>query len=192
MCIRDRQWLLASLETMAAENALTIGQAKLAQDLLTKARGRVSNGAMASSKVGAQYQLIAAMAAYQQGQPAAGDAALARLRDFQRNGSLWLFQIAYADAQRFAPLPMPARIAMEVYTALLRDPTPRDWLTEPRESLSVISVPHSESYESWFEVAIERREFEAALEIADRCRRHRFLSAQPLGCLLYTSPSPRD
>ena len=175
-------WLLASLEIMAAENAHVIDQGKIAQDMIGRARSRVATTSMGVGKVGAQYQMVAAMLAYAQGQMAAGDQAVAKLIDFQRNGSLWLYQIARTDAERaLGTGPLTARIAMDVYSQLLRDPTPVDWTTEPRESLSVMTVPHSISYETWFEVAVERKEFEKAFEIADRARRHRFLSSQALG-----------
>ncbi len=181
----ELNWLLTSLQTMAAENAMLIGQTKIADDMLTKARVGITsagpNQGMSVSKPGAQYQYVLAMSSYYQAQTAAGDQALAKLMEFQRNGSLRLFQIAYCDALKTAPSPIPARIAIDVYASLLRDPTTSDWTAEPREALSVLSIPHSVSYENWFEVALERKEIEKALEIADRCRRHRFLSAQPLG-----------
>lgn len=182
----ELSWLITSLQTMTAENAMLLGNTKLANDMLTRARTLVAAGAnsgngMSSSKPGAQYQFVLAMSSYYQAQPAAGDQAVNKLMEFQRDGSLRLFQIAYTDALRTAQIPLQARIAIDVYGALLRDPTNADWLTEPRESLSVLSIPHSVSYENWFEVAIERKEFEKAIEIADRCRRHRFLCQQPLG-----------
>jgi hypothetical protein len=181
----ELNWLQTSLQTMAAENAMLIGQTKIASDMLTKARVGVTTtgtrSGMAVSKPGAQYQFVLAMSSYYQAQTTAGDQALAKLMDFQRNNSLRLFQIAYVDSLRTSPVPLQARIAIDVYNTLLRDPGPGDWTTEPREALSVMSIPHSISYENWFEVALERKEIEKAFEISERCRRHRFLSAQPLG-----------
>jgi len=42
-------------------------------------------------------------------------------------------------------------------------------------------VPHSASWEHWFLVALERKDHEAALEISDRARRHRFFSSLGYG-----------
>ena len=60
----------------------------------------------------------------------------------------------------------------------LRDPTPADWLTEPIEALSKLSIPHLLSYENWFDVAIARKEYEHALEAADIIAEHSLVVAE--------------
>ena len=42
-------------------------------------------------------------------------------------------------------------------------------------------VPHGLIYEHWFEAAVSRKDHELAVEVADRARRHRFLSTLPFG-----------
>ena len=64
---------------------------------------------------------------------------------------------------------------------MLRDPQAADWLTDPMESLSAMWVPHGLIFEHWFEAAVARKDHELAVEVADRARRHRFLSSLPLG-----------
>ena len=70
---------------------------------------------------------------------------------------------------------------MDLFNNVLRDPLPGDWLADPMESLAVLVTPHPLLYEHWFEAALARKNHEAAIEIADRARRHRFLVTLPLG-----------
>ena len=74
---------------------------------------------------------------------------------------------------------------MDLYNDVLRDPTPTDWASDPLESLSVLSMPHHQSYEHWFEVAVDRKDHERVLEISDLARRHRFLSTLEFGGRLH-------
>ena len=97
-----------------------------------------------------------------------------------KHGSLWLFHIALAD-QLYGSGNATPRTAMDLFGELLRDPQPADWATDPMESLAVLTTPHPQSFEHWFEVAVERREPQMALEVADRARRHRFFSSLDLG-----------
>ncbi|MEX0712984.1 MAG: CHAT domain-containing protein, partial [Pirellulales bacterium] len=78
------------------------------------------------------------------------------------------------------------RLAMELYSVFLRDPTKADWAHDPLESLSSLVAPHPLLFERWFEVALARNEHERALEIADLARRHRFLSTLEMGGRLHS------
>ncbi len=109
---------------------------------------------------------------------------LATAINFQRNGSLRLFHIALADTL-YTNETVTGRVAMDLYNEVLRDPTPSDWTLDPLESLSVMMVPHYESYEHWFDVAVERKDHERLLEISDLARRHKFLSTLELGGRLH-------
>ena len=74
------------------------------------------------------------------------------------------------------------RAAVQLYELLLRDPTSLDWATSPLEALSVLVNTHSTSYEHWFEATLKQgKDPELLLEIADRTRRHRYLSSLSLG-----------
>ncbi len=109
-----------------------------------------------------------------------GDNLLSTVLAFQRNASPWMYQIDITDAQLVQGTLAP-RTAGTIYQQLLREPTSADWLFDPLEALSVISLPHPQSYEHWYELAIGRRELIAALDISDDAHRHRFLSTMPLG-----------
>ena len=100
---------------------------------------------------------------------------------FQQTGSLWMFQIGLVDSLYLSG-EIYDRVAALLYELVLRDPTPVDWATSPLEALSVLSHPHPLSYEHWFQATLDRgKETELALEIADRTRRHRYLSSLPFG-----------
>jgi tetratricopeptide (TPR) repeat protein len=174
--------LMVSLMTMLAENACVTGQTKTAMNWINDARIGVGRGDINLSRFGARLNYVNALALFQQADLTDGNAALALAMNFQRTGSLWLFQIALADrlATSSSGGSSP-RVAMEVYGSVLRDPTPADWLVDPIESLTVMMVPHPLSYETWFTIAMARKEHERALEIADLARRHRFYSSLEMG-----------
>ena len=70
-----------------------------------------------------------------------------------RHGSLWLFHIGLADELYVGGGATP-RVAMDLFTEVLRDPQPADWATDPMESLAVLVTPHPQALEHWFEAAI--------------------------------------
>ncbi len=172
--------LLTSLHIMTAENAIVLGENKIAQQSLDQARIRMTGSGMPAGKIGARYQYLVAQSNYKDGQVANGDKAFERAMTFQRGGSMWLWHITLVDNWSKTQLITP-RVAMDTYTTLLRDPTAADWSVDPLETMGKLVWPHGISYENWFEVAIERQEYERAVEIADMARRHRFLSALEFG-----------
>ncbi len=183
---KDFRLLRVSLLAATAEQLLVSRQSEQALGVLEEADTLLGRREMGEGRWANQVRFLQALAAYQRGQIPQGDALMARVLEFMRRGSVWLFQIRQVD-QRFTSGqitnrgPITPRSAMELYTKLLRDPQPSDWIFQPLESLSILSIPHSESYENWFLVALARNEFELAVEIADRARRHRFWSVLPWG-----------
>jgi CHAT domain-containing protein len=178
----DARQLMVSLATMTAENACALGETKTALNWIGEARTAIGNRDMARAKIGARLNFVHALALYQSGQMGAGDAAFTAAMSFQRNGSLWLFQIGLVDALlNSAAAPLTPRVALDLYGNVLRDPLPADWLSDPVESMSALVVPHPVSYENWFNAAIVRKEYERALEISDLAKRHRFNSSQEFG-----------
>jgi tetratricopeptide (TPR) repeat protein len=179
--VKDATVMQASCMIMAAEDLVNQGRGAQAADLLANARGVVGTREMGRGKLGARLNYILAQALYQQGKIAAGDEALAGVLAFQRGGaSLWMFHIGLVDAL-YTQGKVSSRMAMTLYDDVLRDPQSADWKTEPLESLSVLVTPHPLPIEHWFEAALDRKEYETALEISDLARRHRFFSTLPLG-----------
>lgn len=172
--------LQASLLVMTAENSCMLGQPKPAEEALNQARSAMARSDLPASRLGARLNYTLALSQYQQGNASGGDAALSAAMDFQKMGSLWLFQMGLADSL-WLNKGISDRVAMELYNDVLRDPTPADWAGDPLESLSSLMAPHQAIMEHWFEVALGRNEHERAMEIADLTRRHRFLNSLELG-----------
>lgn len=174
--------LNASLLLSTAENQLLMDQPALAMASLTAATALTLRTNLPAGKLGARTNHLKAAACYDLGQVDGGNVALAAAMGFQTLGSLWLYQIGVIDVLWVSEL-INDRVAMELYGKLLREPTPTDWMTDPLESLSVLTVPHPFSFEHWFEAALVRKnkEHEKAMEIADLTRRHRFLSSTEIG-----------
>ena len=181
---KDLRHLNVSTQVLAAENYCILGQPQTASTLLTTAAGSTGRRAMTMGKMGARWNFISALAAYQQGNVSAGDKFVGLALAFQNTGSLRLFHIALADTLYTSGTITP-RVAMDLYNDVLRDPTSTDWAFDPLESLSVLSMPHHQSYEHWFEVAVDRKDHERVLEISDLARRHRFLSTLEFGGRLH-------
>ncbi len=185
---RLKNWrqLEASLLLSSAENHLVLGRVREAASALEESRGVIGRRTMGAGRTGARLNYLLATVLFQQRNISAGGEALAKAVAYMRHGSHWLFQIRIVD-QRFTSGRMNTRgaitprTAMELYGLLLRDPKPADWALEPMESFAVLATPHPGPFEHWFLVALQRKEFETAIEIADRARRHRFYSSLPFG-----------
>ncbi|HTU27180.1 MAG TPA: CHAT domain-containing protein [Pirellulales bacterium] len=175
------QQLHASLALLSADNLAQLGETTAANAALADARGVISRGAMIAADIGARLNLVTALTSYQAKQMTAGDQALAAAMAYQQTGSLWMFQIGLVDSLYLSG-EIYDRVALLLYELVLRDPTPFDWISNPLEALSVLSRPHPLSYEHWFDATLRRgKEPELSLEVADRARRHRYLSSLPYG-----------
>lgn len=183
----DMRQLQVSMLTLAAENNCTIGQTPGAVTMLANARAAMSRHSMSAGKAGARVAFISALAAYQQGNATLGDQQLATAMNFQKTGSLWLYQMTLADNLYTRGVHSP-RQALDIYPVTLREPTPNDWLTDPLESLSLLYFPHEELFDRWFDVTVEqpqKKDHDLILEISDLARRHRFLCTLDLGGRLH-------
>ncbi len=184
--VKDLRRLRVSLLLSAAENLLVLNRTREAGLMLDEARAAIGRRPMGGARIGARLTYLNATTLFQQRNVVPGDEALAAAMDYMRHGSHWLYQIRYLDTlftgrQVTMQGPITPRKAMELYGELLRDPLAADWGLQPMESLAVLRTPHSESFEHWFLAALQRSEHEAALEIADRARRHRFFSSLAYG-----------
>lgn len=178
--VKNLRQLRASLLLSACEIAAFQGQAAQARDLLAEAQVVVGRRLMGQGRIGARAGYLSALISYQQGRAAEGDAALRTVLAFMQQGGYWLYHIKLADVLCGSRNVTP-RVAMEMYGDVLRDPQPSDWQSDPLEALAVLTTPHPGPYERWFEIALDRKEFETALQIADRARRHRFFTTLPMG-----------
>jgi tetratricopeptide (TPR) repeat protein len=177
--VNDQRAILVAMQEALAQNQAARNLPQEAIATVGAANLMIGRLPMRLGIVGAQLDYILATSSYQMGKSGDGDSAMeAALANMQRC-SLWLFRLRQLEMQYLggnitAQGPITLRGAMELYTTLLRDPTERDWLTQPLESLTLLRTPHSLAYGHWFLIALQRGNHELAFEIADRGRRHRF------------------
>lgn len=172
--------LQASLMLLAAENCVILGDAKDAAKFLEDAKHAIGRRQMSNGAIGARFNYANAMHLFQQKRGADGDAALMAAMKYMRGGSLWLYQVSLTD-NLYTSGALTDRVAMDVYRDVLRDPQAIDWSADPMECMALLVTPHLPAMEHWFDVAWKRKEYEAALEISDRTRRHRFFSSLAYG-----------
>ncbi len=178
--VKNLRQLRASLLLCAAENYAVLGKTRQAVAMLDEARATIGRRKMAGGAIGARLSYLTALTAFQQKRPAEGNAALAAAMGYMRHGSLWLFHIGMADEMYLSGAASP-RAAMDLFADVLRDPQSADWAADPLESLTSLMTPHPLPLEHWFEVAIERKDNDIAIEVAERARRHRFFSSLEFG-----------
>ena len=156
-----------------------LGETNKAAGLLDKARTSIGRRFMGVGRIGGRWNFLNGMVFFQRKKVADGDAAIMAAMRYMEHGSHWLLQILLADKMALAS--SWPRQAMEIYESVLRDPGPADWSSDPMESLAVLITPHPLPYENWFKLALQRKDLEAAIEIGDRMRRHRFFSSMAYG-----------
>jgi len=184
--VKNRRRLRVSLLLSMAENLAVVGQTAKAAAMIEEAAALMVGRPMADGRDGARRDYLRATVLFQQRKMGPGDEALARAMAYMQRGSVWLYQLLQLDrnftgGRINTRSPITPRDAMDLYTELLRDPTPSDWTFDPMESLAVLRTPHPQSFEHWFLVALARKDHDAALEIADRARRHRFFQTLAFG-----------
>ncbi len=168
-----------SLLLLAAENEAVLGETNKAAAFLDQARTSIGRRFMGAGRLGGRWSFLNGLVFFQRKKVADGDAAVTAAMHYMEHGSHWLLQILLADKMALAS--STPRQAMEIYRDVLRDPGPADWASDPMESLAVLVTPHPIPYENWFKVALSRKDLEAAIEIGDHMRRHRFFSSMAYG-----------
>ncbi len=177
---RNSRALEAWLAILSAEDAAHVGKAREAGQLLAQARKTIGNRDMRSGRIGGRFEYIAALVDFQNGNLIAGNRSLKTALDFQQASSPWLLQIALAD-NLYTSGEITQRVADDLYSHLLREPQSSDWLTQPLDTLSVITTPRPGPLRRWFEVAKLRKDSEKVFHVAEQLRRQRFFSTLPMG-----------
>lgn len=172
--------LEATLLLLAAENDYQLGQIESATARLVAATALVDTTEMAVGRIGARLNYLNALVAYRSQNPLVGEPALQAALAYQRLGSFWQFRAGMIELATFAKL-IPDQLAADLYADLFSGPAQADWLADPLESLSSLVIPHAPSYERWLELPVVARQSKLAFEVAERTRRHRFLSTLDLG-----------
>ncbi|MEM8680460.1 MAG: CHAT domain-containing protein, partial [Planctomycetota bacterium] len=180
---RQRSRVLRSqLLLDVAEQLLAMNRAPEAAKVFADAMKGQGRRARVSVQQAAKQSLVEARLSYLQDKPELGDRAISKALETQRQVSTRQFQIQTADrfyrsgSERLTP-----RAASFLYAKLLREPTPTDWQQHLLDTLVFQTSPLTSSFENWFEVALERSEDRAAVDVIQLLKRHRFLSQLPLG-----------
>lgn len=172
--------LEASLCVLAGDNCAAIGETVQSMNYLAEARRALGRHDMLGGAVGARFQYEFAKANFQSGNLAAGQAALGIAATYMNTSSRWLFQVNLANTL-YTSGAVTERSADLLFTDLLREPTSKDWLIEPFEAMAISLQHRRPAMENWFDVVMQRKEAERALQITDRIRRQKFYSTLPLG-----------
>lgn len=179
--IKDARMMQASLTVKLAECYAEAGDARTARTVLRSIGNAISSrNSLGNAVVSARLKYVLALAEFLEGDFRGGMSGLsAALKHFQK-GSRWLYQLSLTN-QLVANQAITERQAELLYAALLRDPTEKDWKTDPMETIAYLVSPHVGAMEVWFDIVVSRLNHQDALEIADLVRRHRFFSSLPLG-----------
>ncbi len=178
---RESRYMEASLLVAAAENAAVLQETAMAVNLAEQARRRMARTEMLNGTVGAQrLAYVTSLMNYQTGKLRAGDQQFATLMGYQKRGSTRLYEIGLVDVMYNTGV-VGERVAQQLYAGVLREPTGKDWATDPVETQTVLLAQIAVPLENWLNVTLKRREVESAIEITDRIRRHRFYTTLPMG-----------
>jgi CHAT domain len=172
--------LECTLDLLLAEANARDRHFKPAESALKSAAGLLSRRDMRRGRIGAEFTYLTAFLNFQNGKTDAGNESFFQAIDYMRHGSLWLWHIDLVRG-RYLSGNLTARTAAELFGQVLRDPTANDWMLNPFESISVLTIAHPGAYEAWYRCVQKRSDVELAFEVADRLRRHRYLSTLPFG-----------
>jgi tetratricopeptide (TPR) repeat protein len=180
LALKKIEMVHASIMTCLAEQYSARGETTSAAQAINQAKGSLNGKEMMLGQIGARFNYENAKIQFQAGYAPPANASLALAMAYEKVGSKRLFQIGFIDGCILRN-ELTERVGDLLYEEILREPTAADWLVDPMETLAVLSTPHPLPYEHWLEIALGRKQIDKALEIADRIRRHRFLSTLPLG-----------
>lgn len=172
--------LQASLLLLAAESYVAMGQSQEAGRALADAKRVIGRRSMLQGRIGARLNYLTAAVLYHDRRIGEADVSLASAMTFMQTGSHWLYHISAVD-RSYLEGTFTTRQAVDLYQLVLRDPQAADWALDPMEALAVLLTPHAPIIERWFEATMERNDPDAAMEIGDRLRRHRFFSTLAMG-----------
>ncbi len=169
--------LVARLNFALAEQAIHLGNAKVAQAALNTGKARMRDAA--AGRLGNQLRYLTARLQFLQQRDSAGTA-LAQALQEKIGMSAHNLQLQLAN-QRYDQQQLRARTAVQVYQALLGDPSVAQWMLRPWETLARLKTPHLQAYNRWLDAVLSRKDMAAALEISDLAKRHRFHSSLAWG-----------
>lgn len=171
--------LRASLRICAAELQNEFGNPAAAGTLLTQVTGGFGRKQFMTGPIGARQKYEAARSVIAQGDGAASLTALSAAVAHQQKMSLRAFQAAIAD-QLVASGAVRQQSILDLYAALLHEPTPAEWRLAPLETMAFWTTPQLPRFNRWYLAAVALGDERSALQIADLSRRVRFNQHLPM------------
>lgn len=162
--------LFARVSLSLAEEAMHLGDGKVAQTALRAGQSRLEDAAQ--GLLGNQALYLEAKLQYLQGRESAGKL-MAQALGRQVAMSLHNLQLLLVN-RRYDQQQLQARSVVGIYEKLLADPEPLDWVLWPFETLARLQTPHLLAFDRWFDALLARKDIGSALEVTDLAKRHRF------------------
>ena len=174
--------LAAALQLNRAEVAVYGNDPSSAAGLLTQGRTIMARLGLLATDLGARLAYLEAITQYRVGNRVAAGKSMNVAIAQMKQTSLQRFHLGLIEnlykAGRKATTPGNVEI---LYSRALREPTERDWRTNPLETITMLVSNHTGSMERWFELLIDRKEYAEAVRVAELLKRHRFYSTLPFG-----------
>ena len=178
----DLDRLAAALLAGTAELAVYGNEPGTAAGLLNQATRIMARRDLVPTDLGARVSYLTALTQYRAGNKAAADVAMKSALAYMQRGSFRRFHLAMVETLHAAGRKAlsPRRVEI-LFSQLLREPSDVDWRTAPLESITMLLAPHTPQLEKWFELLVDRKEYDEAVRVAEQLRRHRFYSTLPFG-----------
>ena len=179
---RERADMLeASLRVRLAECFSEGGDFKSSDQVLKQTGGSINRrNSLNQSIITSRIKYLGALNEYLAGKNEQGAARLEDAIKHLGTKSRWLYRLRTADALVVSG-GLTDKQADALYELTLQDPGDLQWKLEPMEAIAFLVSPHVDAMQRWFTIAINRKQTNKALQIADAVRRHRFFSTLPLG-----------
>lgn len=178
---RERARMLqASLAVSLAECFAESGDVRGSVNALAEAEKVIGRrNSLEKTATYSRLKYLAAVNEFLSGDVASGRRRLADALTHLGTRSPWIYRLKAADAMAVAGT-LTEKQADALYSLLLQDPTDLQWKLAPIDAMAYLMTPHLDAMERWLTIAINRKQTDRALEIADTIRRHRFYSNLPM------------
>lgn len=160
-----------------AEEWMQAGDWKQAASTLQNGQSRLRDAA--AGRLGNWSRYLEARVMAEMGKPAAIGMLNTALAT-QYNMSTSVLQLSLTN-RMFDAQNLRASAAVDIYKLLLTDPSPKQWAFEPLDTLALLKAPLDGAYDRWIAALGERKEKDAAMEVADLAKRRRYFNALALG-----------
>lgn len=174
--------LTMSVQLASAEIAYYANEHAQAATWLAQMRAVMSRTDQFPTALGAKLNYVDALTKYRVGERTAAWKLLQVAVANRQAASLRRFHLATVESLRSAGRRLIGPRELEIlYSRLLREPTDQDWRTEPLETISWTLLDQTPSMSNWFELLVDRKEYEKAVAVAEQLKRHRFYRSLPMG-----------